>query len=182
MAADKFTRIGTTEGDILYATTASSIKSIESFEDNVDAKLMTFFGQDNTETSTTSTSETEIAEVIVTANSANNYYIVLAQLEAQSIGQGDGTSRDCTFRLRTGTNSSGPSNTLRETQIVSGGGTDGSNSAVFHNIGGCLMAVIASTDETFSSQFYVHVTAQLETAVGGASGTAVCRRLAVFAI
>ena len=163
--ADKFSRISVVEGDVLYATTASSTKSIESLEDNIDDKLLTFLGEDNTGTSTSSTSETEIGEVIVSANTARNRIIILASVESNA-GNALVTA---VFRIRTGISSTATNNTTRESinLLVVNTATSG----------GFLLATIISSDETFTSDFFVHLTVIHS---GAGIGTSTCNRIIVL--
>ena len=175
--ADKFTRVGTVEGDIWYATTASSTKSIESLEDNIDDKLLTFLGEDNAGTSTTSTSETEIGEVTVSANTARNRILIFAIFN-YSGSNNTGSSASSTFRIRTGTSATATSNTLRESISTDAGWDDtGSVQATTHTA--TLIATITSSDEVFTGNFFVHVTAQ---GSGTSQNTSTCIRLIVLGI
>ena len=151
--ADKFTRLATAEGDILYATTAGGSKSIESLEDNIDAKMLAFIGTDAVGGSiNSSVTETKIAEVIVPANSLNTNAIILAALRFNGVSGSGGT-----FRIRTGTSATATSNTERESASFNVGDD---NSTL---VGGMIAFCLTSSQEVFTSQFYVHVTGQNDT-------------------
>src|SRR3990167_10763699 len=155
--ADKFSRISVVEGDVLYATTASSAKSLESLEDNIDDKLLTFLGEDNTGTSTAYTSETEIGEVTISANTARNRIIIIASVSFNGVLD-TGSPASSTFRIRTGTSATATSNTTRETISLTQGHKADGGAAIATQSGGMLIATITSLDETFTSDFFVHVT------------------------
>lgn len=142
---------------------------------------MTYIGGDFTGSSTTSTSETEIGEVQIAANSARNTLIILAGIAVEGIGANTGDIRYADFKIRTGTSTTATSNTQRGNTVrLSHGGTDGTNNANFGDAGGFMSARITSSDETFSGIIYVNVTAQLENVAG--AGSAICKSLMVFGI
>lgn len=183
---DKFTRGNWVEGDILYATTLSSIKSLESLEDNIDDKLLTYLGEDNTGTSTTSASETEIGEVTVTANTARNRVIIFASVSVSgNTNAVTGTITSAIIRIRTGTSATAANNTERESittttsHNVTGGGVSSGSSGV--NRSNMIIATITSSDETFTSNFFVHVTSII-TNIGDATSTVTCNRILVLGI
>lgn len=157
MPADKFTRLGTVEGDIFYATTAGSSKSIESLEDNIDDKLVGFIGVDNTGGSiSSSATETKIGEVIVAANSVRNRLLIFAGVRHQNSSAS--VTDGATLRIRTGTSATATSNTIRKSltlQHSTGAGNVGSGIS-----GAVLMATVTTSDGTFTGQVYVHVTGQ----------------------
>ena len=153
--ADKFTRLGTVEGDVFYATTVGSSKSIETLEDNIDAKMLAYIGSDTTGGSIgTSITETKIGEVIVPANSANSRFIIVAGVRFENTTSS--TAGNSTFRVRTGTSATATANTQRSSISL----THNSVSSVVDVIGGIIMATITTSDESFSGQIYVHVTGQ----------------------
>ena len=163
--ADKFTRINVVEGDILYATTASSIKSIESLEDNIDNKMLTWIGSDITGGSVAnSTTETKIGEIIVSANSVNRDLIIIAGVRTQTSGANLITS----FRIRTGTSATATSNAQRA--IITLGDADNTTPAnASGRAGGVIMARITSTEETLTGQIYIHVTGENNTSSANTS-------------
>lgn len=164
MAATKFTRVGVVEGDIWYATTSSSTKSVQSLEDNIDNKMLAFIGVDNTGgNSTSSTSESKIGEVIIPANSANTRFIIIAGVRFQNTLSGQSASSS--FRIRTGTSATATSNTLRKSIDFSFTSTSTSPAAVA-KYGGVIMATITTSDENFTGQIYVHVTGQNDLSSG----------------
>lgn len=176
--ADKFTRLNAAEGDIFYATTVGGSKSIESLEDNIDNSLLTYLGEDNTGTSTSSTSETEIGEVVVSANTARARVIIFASVTFNGV-QADGSPASSTFRIRTGTNSSAPSNTERELISLTQG-NDKEGSTQEGKAGALLIATITSIDETFTNDFNVHITA-INSGTGGTK-ISKCERILVLGI
>src|SRR3990167_11281480 len=98
--ADKFTRLAVVEGDIFYATTAGSSKSIESLEDNIDDKLIGFIGVDNTGGFiSSSVTETKIGEVIVAADSVRNRLLIVAGVRFHN--EASSETPTGTFRIRT---------------------------------------------------------------------------------
>jgi len=99
--ADKFTRSGNAEGDIWYATTASSSKSLESLEDNIDDKLFTHVHDDNTGGSTSSTSETTVVTHTIAANTVRVGILVMAGIRFINT-DGSGATKSGTFRLKIG--------------------------------------------------------------------------------
>ena len=152
---DKFTRTGLNEGDTYFGTTANSAKSRESLEDNIDDKLMTFIGVDDTGGNiSNSTTETKIGEVIIPANSARARFIIIAGIRIE-LGAASDTNTG-TFRIRTGTSATATSNTQRKSltlQVSTGTGSIGQDIN-----GTIIMATIITTDEVFTGQIYVHIT------------------------
>ena len=150
--ADKFTRSGNVEGDIWYATTASSSKSLESLEDNIDDKMVAYIGSDSTGgTNPSSTSETKIGEVIIPANSARNRFLIIAAvgfLNGNSVVGATGN-----VRIRTGTSVTATSNTERKITHFTIG-------TINIDMGGFIMTTITTSNETFTGQIYVHVTGE----------------------
>lgn len=154
--ADKFTRLGLVEGDIGYATTASSVKSIESLEDNIDNKLTTYIGSDTTGGSiASSVTETKIGEVIIPASSVNRDLIIIAGVRNAHSGGGNNS----TFRIRTGTSATATSNTQRASILLTVGDSVTAAAGAGTN-GGVIMARITSSQETLTGQIYVHVTGE----------------------
>ena len=173
--ADKFTRSGNVEGDIWYATTASSSKSLESVEDNIDDKMIGFIGADAVGGDiTNSTTETKIGEVIVAANSVRNRLLIIASIRLRG---GTTTPLTGTFRIRTGTSATATSNTQRVSKILTVNGDASSGQDV---VGGVLMATLVSADEVFTGQVYVHVTG--ENSVTGALHISFCDFIFVLGI
>ena len=143
------------EGDVWYATTASSTKSLESVEDNIDDKMIGFIGADTTGGEIASSiTETKIGEVIVAANSVRNRLLIIAGIRLRG---GATNALTGTFRIRTGTSATATSNTQRISKdfIVNGDASSGQDI-----LGGVLMATVVSADEDFTGQVYVHVTGQ----------------------
>ena len=108
--ADKFTRLTIADGDVFFADSNTDNDSIEEFEDNIDAGLFGYSGTDQTEGSiASSTTETEIGEVQVAANSVNTGILVIAT------GKVTGLAGTGTIKLYGGTSTTGTSNTLFKT-------------------------------------------------------------------
>ena len=149
------------EGDIWYATTASSAKSLESLEDNLDDKLMGFIGIDNVGgTIASSITETKIGEVIVAANSVRNRLIIIVGVRFNNVSIDNSAST--TLRIRTGTSATATSNTQRKSINLNqySATTGAAGRGVVRAI---IMATVTSTDEVFTGQVYVHVTGTNDT-------------------
>ena len=173
--ADKFTRLAAVEGDIWYATTASSSKSLESLEDNIDDKMLGYIGSDTTGGSiSSSTAETKIGEVIVSANSVRNRLLIIAGVRMTNQAT---SALISTFRIRTGTSATATSNTQRisKTLQIIPNASDGQGIS-----GAILMATVTSSDETFTGQVYVHVTGEND--ASHASKIATCDFIFVLGI
>ena len=175
--ADKFTRVGTVEGDIWYATTASSTKSIESLEDNIDDKMLGFIGIDATGGSIlSSTTETKIGEVIVTANSARTRLIIIAEIRFENVANSVGASS--TFKIRTGTSATATSNTQRQSiTLLQNSDASGTGAG---RVGTVMIVAITTSDEVFTGQIYVHVTGT--NSVNNSSVTSFCDSILVLGI
>lgn len=175
--ADKFVRLAASEGDTFYATTANSLKSIESLEDNIDDKMVGFIGSDVVGGSIASSiTETKIGEVIVAANSARNRLLIIAGVRLQALASS--TADTTTFRIRTGTSATATSNTQRISKTLQQN-TDASGTGA-GVVGAILMASVTSSDETFTGQIYVHVTG--ENNVSNANIAAICDFVYVLGI
>lgn len=136
-------------GSHLYGD-ANSNDSIEELEDNIDAQMMAFIGQDITENSHTGDgTETVLNQVTVSANSVNNYLFIVSAVRMS----GTDTGR---FQIRIGTN----------------GTTADSQVGVDYDIptgpsGGCLTVVaINSTHFDKTATNYVSITGQLTVGTG----------------
>lgn len=164
--ADKFTRTGVAEGDVLYATTASSSKSVESLEDSIDDKLLTYIGSALTAASTTSSTEVELSEVTVSANSVRTGVLVIASLK----GKGAVTQN---FILRIGESTTATSNTNAK-QVSISPSNDSSTPEVGHTI------MYWYTGATWTNTNYVTITGYQ--GAGGPSNGTVCESLIVLGI
>ena len=117
-----------------------------------------FIGSDFVEGSiANSTAETEVAEVIVAANTVVSELIVMASVryrnDAGSSGKNDGT-----FRLRTGTSSTATSNTLRTTvELTFERAAADAAQAIY---GGFIMFRLTTAEEDFTGEVQVHITGQ----------------------
>lgn len=178
--ADKFTRTGLVEGDIYYATTASSSKSRESLEDNIDAGLFGWVGSDTTGGSVgNSSTETGIGQVIVPANTVNNRLLIFATVRLENTTTTSSTLGS-TFRIRTGTSATPSSNTERESLVINFRCTSGGTPVSTGIFGGFIMTTVTSAQETFTGQVYVDVTASNDDA--NANLVAYCDNVYVIGI
>lgn len=135
------------------------------------SELFKIIGTDLSQGITTSTSETEIGEVIVSANQASQGIIIIASVSFENT---EGTGRDATIRLRTGTSSTASSNTLRQELPLSI--QAGTNQL---EVGGTILYMITSSDETFTSDFNVHITGFTS---GGSTAIVKCNSIMVFGV
>jgi len=170
--ADKFTRLTCGDGDILYGDSNSS-DSLEELQDNIDAKLLTFIGQDaNGGTVTGTTSETKVCSVEVAANSVSTHLLIIASLSYTQTGA-SGTGATADFKVKIGT-ADDTSGTQLSTTLVLGAVGD-------HNLltgGSFVVVAVGGSDFTVSNKNYVVVTAD----PGHASNTCTCHGLCVFGI
>ena len=116
------------------------------------ANLFKHVGEDVTQGSVgSSTTETELGEVTVSANQGSSKLLIIISVRVQNdLAANNGG----TFRIRTGTSATATSNTLRKSYTINvfpSGGT---------TIGGMVMTTIDSVDEDFTQDFFVHVTGQ----------------------
>lgn len=171
--ADKFTRLGAVQGDVLHATTAGGAKSIESMEDNIDNALMTYLGSDLTQGSTSSASESIIGSVTISADSVRTGIIIMASVK---FTPGAGLDRQGSFKIRVGTDASVPTNNTQ----ISGTLTIGSATANGSNIqvGGSLMGYDAS--QTWTGTVYVQITGNVSSTGSGVA--CYCENLVVMGI
>lgn len=170
--SDKFTRLGAAEGDVFYATTAGSSKSIESLEDNIDANLLAFVGQDKTSGSVSSSnSETVIGQVTVSANTVNSNLLIVV-----SISHTPAASNDTgTFKIRVGTAGTTADSQVGSDYVIRAPNTGGAQAIM----GGCLTVVaIGGSDFTKTNTNYVTVTGTNSSTSGSQSST--CASLIVF--
>lgn len=123
----------------------------EGYFNGISDALLQYVGDDQTgATADNTTTETEIGEVYIPANTVSTRVIIFASIRLDGA-----TGENTTIRIRTGTNSSGPSNTTRKSQTISY--TDNGDYYM-------SMYITLTTEENWTTDTYVHVTAEHSTA------------------
>ena len=169
--SDKFTRIGAAEGDIWYATTVGGSKSAESMEDNIDAAMLAFIGQDITVGSVTSSgAETVIGQVTIAANSVNSNLIIIGFVNHTPANSGE----SATFKVRLGTAGTTADAQVGNSEVIQWPNIAGTTP---RGTTGFCLKVTAGSDFTKTVQNYVSVTA---TNSSGSGQQSECRTLLVL--
>lgn len=132
--------------------------------------LFTVAGSDLTLGSNATQNEVEIAEVLIPANTVTTGVVIMASGYVSGF---EANYNIGTIKLRTGTNASGPSNTLRATITRSLKG-DGSSE---HGKIGWSLSWVLTAEETWSGNVYVHITGQNSSATSPSIG---CETLVVL--
>jgi len=127
-------------GDTLYAT-----------------ELFKFINNDATSSNTTSTSETKIAEVIISADELNTIGIY----QAVVLITPEVADEFCTLRMRVGTNAAFASNTIVQSMEV---GNKGPTTSTFDRSASTSTLLYIDSSSTFTGQIYVQITAQWDNA------------------
>lgn len=113
------------------------------------------------------TTETEVGEVLIPANTVKGGVMIVATGK----GKSNFSSATFTIRLRTGTSATGTSNTVRKT--ITRDDIDNTSQ-------GWTITYILSSEETWTTDTYVHITSQCSTSSSTSTGT--CESITVLGL